>query len=597
MKVTTLSVLCLFGSLLASYSVRAADFVFVNQDAAGVGLNDTTPVSPVGGNPGTTLGQQRLFALEEVGRIWGQFLQSDVPIRVGVRFGDLGSGGALAQAGPDSFEVNFTGAPERDVFYPIALANSLAGFDLEPTRNDLSTTININLDSTVPRRWYYGFDGQPSGSQVDFIDVVLHEVGHGLGFSAVTSFTSGNFLFGRPAVYATFLEDLTLGLRWTEMTSAQRLASVNNDPNVVWNGPSTIAGAPSILQAGNISFEATSPASFARSFSFAEAGFGPAITGNPITAEIVEIIDGAEPTNDACSDILNGFELAGKIAFLSRGTCNFDDKIFRAQQAGAIAVVVGNNVGGAPIVMGGDSVVNGQPVTISIPSIMISQTDASAIRAQLDAATTVIVRLGASGELFGANQGKVRVHAPSSTASGSSISHWSTATFPNLLMEPSINRNLRDDLDLSLTALRDMGWVVLDIPYPHLTLELWQEENFPSAGSSALANADPDFDGLTNLEEYAFGENPNSSTSNAFPVFQSMGDTQSIAYSRSVTATDINYSYEYSTDLTNWLPAEVGVDIGAEVTTPLGSEAERVSVEIIRNDPRVFLRLRLEQVM
>ena len=40
----------------------AATIVIVNQNDPGVGFNDPTPVAPVGGNPGTTLGQQRLNA-------------------------------------------------------------------------------------------------------------------------------------------------------------------------------------------------------------------------------------------------------------------------------------------------------------------------------------------------------------------------------------------------------------------------------------------------------------------------------------------------------------------------------------------------------
>jgi hypothetical protein len=59
-------------AVLASASPLAlgATIVIVNGNAAGVGFNDPTPVAPVGGNPGTTLGQQRLNAFEYAASLW-----------------------------------------------------------------------------------------------------------------------------------------------------------------------------------------------------------------------------------------------------------------------------------------------------------------------------------------------------------------------------------------------------------------------------------------------------------------------------------------------------------------------------------------------
>src|SRR5688572_17072896 len=65
---------------------QAATITIVNQNAPGIGFNDPTPVTPVGGNPGTTLGQQRLIAFQHAADIWGATLTSNVPIRVGASF-------------------------------------------------------------------------------------------------------------------------------------------------------------------------------------------------------------------------------------------------------------------------------------------------------------------------------------------------------------------------------------------------------------------------------------------------------------------------------------------------------------------------------
>ena len=53
----------------------------MNGDPAGVGFNDATVVAPVGGNPGITLGQQRLNAFQAAANKWGATLTSAVHIR------------------------------------------------------------------------------------------------------------------------------------------------------------------------------------------------------------------------------------------------------------------------------------------------------------------------------------------------------------------------------------------------------------------------------------------------------------------------------------------------------------------------------------
>src|SRR5262245_44549568 len=69
-------------SIVAVPPAAAATIVIVNNDGAGEGFNDPTPVSPVGGNPGTTRGAQRLFIFQHAASIWGAILPSTVTIRV-----------------------------------------------------------------------------------------------------------------------------------------------------------------------------------------------------------------------------------------------------------------------------------------------------------------------------------------------------------------------------------------------------------------------------------------------------------------------------------------------------------------------------------
>ncbi|QDK37304.1 S8 family serine peptidase [Bdellovibrio sp. NC01] len=82
-------------------------------------------------------------------------------------------------------------------------------------------------------------------------------------------------------------------------------------------------------------------------------------------------------------------KIAGNVALIDRGVVAFADKIKRAQDAGAIAVVVANNADGAPIVMGGEG-------NFDIPAVMISLDNAKKVKeAMAAAAVSVNLKSGA----------------------------------------------------------------------------------------------------------------------------------------------------------------------------------------------------------
>ena len=107
-------------SLLPAGVVNAgpAQIVIVNINAAGVGFNDPTPRPPVGGNAGTTLGQQRLIAFQHAASIWSQTLDSTVPIRIRAQFTQLGAN-VLGSAGPTVRFRDFTNAPQAGTWYSL----------------------------------------------------------------------------------------------------------------------------------------------------------------------------------------------------------------------------------------------------------------------------------------------------------------------------------------------------------------------------------------------------------------------------------------------------------------------------------------------
>ena len=74
--------------ICAANAFAKANLIIINTDSPGRGLNDPTPVAPVGLNTGTTLGQQRLIAFQTAANIWGNLLNSNVDIRINASFTD-----------------------------------------------------------------------------------------------------------------------------------------------------------------------------------------------------------------------------------------------------------------------------------------------------------------------------------------------------------------------------------------------------------------------------------------------------------------------------------------------------------------------------
>lgn len=130
-------------------------------------------------------------------------------------------------------------------------------------------------------------------------------------------------------------------------------------------------------------FTVNSPAVIAGNYNAVPAGFGPAMPIAPITAPLILANDGSGNPTEACNALVNGGAMAGNIALIDRGNCTFVNKVQNAQNAGAVACVVCNNVAGAPITMGGAT------GGITIPSVMISQADCNLIKAQLGGGVNV----------------------------------------------------------------------------------------------------------------------------------------------------------------------------------------------------------------
>jgi hypothetical protein len=338
MKRQAWAILPLGAAMLAPAS--AATIVIVNQNAVGVGFNDPTPALPVGGNPGTSLGEQRLILFQTAAREWAALLKSNLVIRVGAQFNTLAcatNSAVLGSAGPSNFRTLSPVPPgaKASTFYPEDLAEALLNADKNAGAADINATFNSAIDTGCfgPNKlFWYGIDPTIAipGNRVALFPTVLHELGHGLGFISLVCDDSAG-CSGNNAAYGGY--------------------------------PSNILDIWSYFQAN---------------------------AGAPATT-------------------WNTFSNAQRISsFTSEGT---------AMDATDDLVWVGANV------------------TADLPAF--APTNA------------------------GVDAGHMKLYAPGTVQQGSSVSHWTTAaSSPNLLMEPNLSAGVFNQVDLTYSLFKDIGWSV-----------------------------------------------------------------------------------------------------------------------------------------
>ena len=232
-------------------------------------------------------------AIDYACMLWSDYLNSSVPIKVKINYVDMTSLGPLGITFPNG-ERDFSGAPIANTWYAACLANSIVGSRINTGEDDME--IYLNANSSI--NWYFGLDGLPAGSQYDFVSVVLHEIGHGLGvlslakvdtigsygyltltdFNPLTTSFPWPDLMGMPSAFDRLLENES-GDKITDTTKYNNpsadLETLFTSNKVYYNGPNGVAAN------GGTRFKVHAPSTYAlgTSITHIHNSFGSGVDG------------------------------------------------------------------------------------------------------------------------------------------------------------------------------------------------------------------------------------------------------------------------------------------------------------------------------
>jgi len=289
----------------------------------------------------------------------------------------------ISAQSPD-FQTGFTGsvataAPGDTVTYTVDVANTTAG----------TTTHDLILDIYLP-----------SGVPCDVNDYLADDA------DAVTAY---NNLNNSVAVSDSIFDDTNTGVFFGVDGYCENFLLQPQNLDVGANVSGTVtynAVIPALpLTAGNVHVDSTN---LNADLNYGKAGcatggdchdhpcLGPRVSlTNTITAPVEMVNDGSGSPSEGCS-ALTGFT-SGNIAFIQRGTCDFETKIFNAQTAGASAVIIGDTNDFTDSTTEPDDILNMactnycSETTITIPSVFVSYNDSEAIKTDLSTGVTASI--------------------------------------------------------------------------------------------------------------------------------------------------------------------------------------------------------------
>ena len=217
---------------------------------------------------------------------WAANFKSAVDITVTATWGRSANSDVLGSARPGSYFAGFIGAPDSTLWYPSALANALAGKDLD--RDNAEIIIQVNSTAN----WNERGDDKPRTTEYDLQSVILHEMAHGLGF------ISGNYYdelsgLGRilqPTPFDAYAQ-LPDGRRLADMPNSSLETGKALTSTLMWSGENGIKannGVKPLLYTPS-NYEPGSSVSHLDEKTFSQSGDNATMTPNLDSGEVFHL--------------------------------------------------------------------------------------------------------------------------------------------------------------------------------------------------------------------------------------------------------------------------------------------------------------------
>ncbi len=187
------------------------------------------------GNEAQTLGEARRNAFEYAADLLADKLGGDTSVNIEASFTDDGT--YLAALTYKKL-VRLEGS---DLFYHTSLAEAISGEELNGQDPDARLIFSERYD------FYYGFELMYLQSPYDFVEIVIHELIHALGFtSSITqdgSFSRNSVIIDGSTrqleavqIFDAQLYSQRHGKLLVDLSAAERLEAVTSDTGLLWDG-------------------------------------------------------------------------------------------------------------------------------------------------------------------------------------------------------------------------------------------------------------------------------------------------------------------------------------------------------------------------
>ena len=219
--------------------------------------------------------------------LWAVNFDSKVAVNVEATWSRSSSADILGSARPDRYYARFAGAPDSSLWYPSALANAIAGKDLDVENPEIIIQINSEAE------WDLDGLGKPTRFEYDLKSVMIHELAHGLGFLSTSTYlfdrTKGQNvgILTQPTPFDAYLQTED-GNRLADLPSPSVELGQALIRKLVWSGPEGIKAnngiKPLLYTPSN--YDAGSSVSHLDEDTFANTGTDHVITPSMAAGEV-----------------------------------------------------------------------------------------------------------------------------------------------------------------------------------------------------------------------------------------------------------------------------------------------------------------------